>query len=252
MKCCVCIPSYRRPIVETLKYLPFAKVFIDKSDEAEYRKTVAEKNLAICPDGIQGNVARVRNYILDEMFKAGFDAVCIIDDDMKGIGRYDADGKYGKNEKMLTAQDFMRFLEINSRVCLEWGYKLWGINCNFDLMGYRQYTPFSTVSFVGGPFSVHLKNPIRYDEDLPLKEDYDLTIQHCQEYRGVLRLNMYHYYVKQAENTGGCATYRTNKREKEQFQLLQKKWGSSIVKADKGSKRAYDFNPVLRIPIKGV
>ena len=42
-------------------------------------------------------------------------------------------------------------------------------------------------------------------------------------------------FIKQSENVGGCATYRNMLREKEQFELLQKKWGSSIVKYD-GSK----------------
>ena len=40
------------------------------------------------------------------------------------------------------------------------------------------------------------------------------------EYRGVLRVNAYHYYVKQAKQAGGCATYRTNEKEKELFLLL--------------------------------
>ena len=58
--------------------------------------------------------------------------------------------------------------------------------------------------------------------------------------------------VKQAKQAGGCATYRTNEKEKEQFLLLQRKWGGKIVKKDKGSRRSFDFNPIIHIPIKGV
>jgi hypothetical protein len=39
-------------------------------------------------------------------------------------------------------------------------------------------------------------------------------------------------------------------REKEQMQLLIKKWGSKIVQQDSSSKG--DINPVVRVPIKGI
>ncbi len=51
---------------------------------------------------------------------------------------------------------------------------------------------------------------------------------------------------------GGCADYRTIQKEKEQFDLLQKKWGSKIVKRDNGSKTNYDINPIIKVPINGV
>jgi len=252
MKIAVCCPSYKRPRVETLDYLPFCMVFVDNKEEKEYKEANNPKNIVACPDGVQGNLSRVRNYILDYCFENGYDAVAIVDDDMKGMYRFEANGVYGYEKKLIEAKSFKEFLQNNSRVCKEFGYKCWGVNCTDDKGAYRHYTPFSTTSYIGGPFSVHLKNEIRYDEALPLKEDYDITLQHCKKYRGCLRFNMYFYAVKQAENTGGCAVYRTNKKEIEQFNLLQKKWGSKIVKKDTASKREYDFNPRIRVPIKGV
>jgi hypothetical protein len=108
------------------------------------------------------------------------------------------------------------------------------------------------LQFIGGPFQAHLKNNIRYDESLSLKEDYDITLQHIKAYNGCLRINYACYDVKQAEQTGGCATYRNNTKESEQFELLQKKWGNSIIKTDKSSKRSFDFNPIIKVPLKGV
>lgn len=105
---------------------------------------------------------------------------------------------------------------------------------------------------------MHLKNPIRYDERLPLKEDYDITLQHMLKYRGALRVQKYHYNCKQSEQKGGCATYRSMIKEKEQFDLLVKKWGSDIVRYDstvrKGTKKqkSFDYNPIIKVPIKGV
>ena len=93
---------------------------------------------------------------------------------------------------------------------------------------------------------------------MPLKEDYDLAIQHLNKYRGILRLNGYHYLCEQSTNKGGCAAMRNRKREQEQFELMQKKWGSNIVREDKSNKgktkkvKVFDYNPIIKVPIKGI
>ena len=159
---------------------------------------------------------------------------------------------------IIESEDFLNFLEKYTLLCFEFGYKLWGVNCNSDSLSYRHYSPFSMSSIILGPFCVHLKNDIRYDEALPLKEDYDLAIQHLNEYRGILRLNGYHYICEQSTNKGGCASIRNRQREKEQFDLLQKKWGSEIVREDTSNKgktkkvKKFDYNPIVKVPIKGI
>ena len=49
------------------------------------------------------------------------------------------------------------------------------------------------------------------------------------------------------------------KEKKKQFEMLKKKWGSKIVKLDTSNKgrskknRKYiDYNPIIKIPIKGI
>ena len=49
----------------------------------------------------------------------------------------------------------------------------------------------------------------------------------------ILRANEFFYKVKESEQKGGCATYRNFKKEEQQLKLLQKKWGSDIVRQDK-------------------
>ena len=41
-------------------------------------------------------------------------------------------------------------------------------------------------------------------------------------------------------------------KEREQFFLLQKKWGKDIIRRDKKSSRSFDFNPIMRIPVKSI
>lgn len=264
MRISVNCPSYKRPKVETLDYLPFCKVWVCETEAEAYRAANPgrEENIIPCKKGIQGNVSRIRNHILDTEFENGADVVLIIDDDMKRVAYYESEigNPFGYVRNTLETADFLPFVEKYSRLCAEFGFKLWGLNCNFDALSYSQQTPFSTLSFLGCPFHCFLRgNECRYDENLPLKEDYDMTLQNCDRYRGVLRVNKYHYFVRQAEQAGGCATMRNYAREEQQLNALRQKWGSKIVKIDKSNKGKtrkekvkIDFNPIIKVPIKGV
>lgn len=260
----ICCPSYKRPYVETLKYLPFCKVYVAPEEYENYLEfnPKHKDNIVKCPKGIQGNVSRIRNYILDTEFGNGADIVCVVDDDLKAIEHFEMseDKTYAYENVKVKTEEFIDFIYRYSMLCYQWGFKMWGVNINSDTMSFRHYTPFSTNSVVLGVFGCFLKGmECRYDEALPLKEDYDLFIQNCNKYRGVLRLNGYHYNCRQSEQKGGCAIYRNMEKEKEQFELLQKKWGSSIVRLDTSNKgrskknRKYiDYNPIIKIPIKGI
>lgn len=260
MKIVICCPSYRRPKVKTLEYIPTCRVYVDGSELEEYVRENEGADIVRCADGVQGNVCRVRNHIMDCEFENGADAVCIIDDDMDGLFLWVCDEvTHTMHREKIEAEALPMFLEKYSVICEELGFKLWGANCNLDAMAYRPYTPFGFSKYLGSPFQVFLKgNECRYDERLPLKEDYDMTLQQCNRYRGCLRLNFLTYSVKQSEQSGGCATYRNLKREKEQFELLQKKWGKNIVREDSSNKggtqkqKRFDYNPIIKVPIKGI
>jgi hypothetical protein len=237
-------PSYKRPqkSITQINY-PFIKLVVKESEVEDYLQN--ENDCISVPDSAQGNLCRIRNYILDNISDA--DCTILFDDDCKGIFRWE------HRRKILLQEDELReFCEHHTILCNEFGFKLWGVNCVTDKGAYMEHTPFGTLQYIGGPFQAHIKNEIRYDEELPLKEDYDITLQHIKKYGGCLRVNYACYDVKQAEQEGGCATYRNIQKEIEQFNLLQKKWGSRIIRQDKKSKRSFDFNPILKLPHKGV
>ncbi len=256
MKVRICCPSYHRPRVETLSYLPYCRVYVDGSEFKAYKAAnPPDASIIRCADGIQGNLCRVRNYILKSEFADGADAVLIIDDDMQYIGYWEE-----KKKVRVTAEMLPVIVEKYSIMAQDLGACFWGANCVDDKQAYCENTPFSTVSYIGGPFQCFLKeNDCWYDERLPLKEDYDMTIQQCNKHRVVLRVNKLFYACRQSEQAGGCAVYRNTEKEREQFELLQKKWGKRIVRRDGSSgrytgkkKKIEDYNPVIRIPIRGV
>lgn len=258
MKISVCCPSYKRPKVKSFDFFgDILKVYVCESEAEAYRKANVgfENNIVAVPLGVQGNVARIRNYILND--RKDDDVCCIVDDDMSYIGYYE---KLALHK--LEKDEILPFIEKYTLLCQEFGFKMWGVNLNSDPQCYREYTPFSTTSVVLGPFSCFLKgNECRYDENLPLKEDYDISLQNLNKYRGILRVNKYHYSCAQSTNAGGCATYRNIEKEKNQLKMLQKKWGGAIVKSDNADKShsskkvrkgTIDYNPIIKTPIKGV
>lgn len=253
----IACPSYKRPYVETREYYPDVKIYVDPSEYDDYvEENGEEANIVACPEGVQGNVCRVRNHILDTEFEDGADAVLLIDDDFKGMYYFQEEEPH-----KVDPDNFECYIKKFTVMAQDMGAYLWGININPDKQLYREYTPFSTTSYIGAPFMCFLNGGgIRFDERLPLKEDYDITLQHLKIHRKVLRVNAFYYRVKQSEQEGGCATYRNFKEEKRQLELLQEKWGSDIVKVDKTDrshnltkkKERIDYNPVIKPPIKGV
>lgn len=262
MRISVNAPSYKRPNeVLTLSYLPFCKIWVDESEVEGYKKSYPDAEIVSCPKGVQGNLCRVRNYILAQEFMSGADVVLIVDDDLFRLERYVKEDKsnFGYIKEKVQTDDFLSFVEKYSIMAEDLGVKFWGVNCNTDPMAFRHASPFSTVSYIGGPFQCFMKgNRCFYDEALPLKEDYDMTLQQLNLERVVLRVNAYHYICKQSVNEGGCASYRNREREKQQIEALRQKWGSDIVKLDttnKGhskKKKLDDYNPIIHIPIKGI
>jgi hypothetical protein len=260
MKITICTPSYKKPeYVSVLRYVPETLIFVCETEIEDYKKINPEANFKVCKKGIQGNIARIRNHILETGFGEGADAVCMMDDDIQYLGYH----QNRKREKM-SPDYFKAWLLKNTYMAREWGCYLWGVNLNQDKQSYREYTPFSLTSIILAPFCVHLKSPIRYDERFTLKDDYDFSLQHLNTYRRNLRLNKYFYVSNMAGSgsgqTGGTSTYRNLKRERDQVALLKKKWGESIVKLDSGKSRShstkkkvnFDINPIISEPIRGV
>jgi hypothetical protein len=239
-------PSYKRTQKSiTQSNYPCVKLVVMEKEAAEYRAN--GNDIVVCPDKVQGNVPRVRNWILDNFMK-DYDCIVIVDDDISYFGQWDKQQK-----KKMEPDQFEEFCEMHAIMCREAGLFLWGMNILSDKGCYREYTPFGFLQIVLGPFQAHMKGTqIRYDEKFPLKDDYDIAIQHLQRHRGIFRANYAFYEAKQSEQTGGCATYRNIDREKAEFFQLQRKWGSDVIKLDKSDKKDFDYNPVVHIPYKGV
>jgi hypothetical protein len=239
-------PSYKRSFgVKTHLIIPNVIYCVHEFESEDYKEKGF--NIIVMPDDIRGNIARVRNWIKDNLIK---DKGIIIDDDIEAIKIWDIK----EDKPILKDVNVNEFIEKGFDLCEQFGCSLWGVNILGDKGSYREYTPFSLNNTVSGSFMGFLNNDLIFDETIPLKEDYDFCIQTLNKYRKLLRLNYAHLIKKDHKNKGGCADYRTTTKEKEQMDLFIKKWGSNIVRVDKKkeNKKNNDINPVVNIPIKGI
>lgn len=85
---------------------------------------------------------------------------------------------------------------------------------------------FGREHFILGDFFVAEPSPVRFDETMTLKEDYDYTCQHLHAHGSVLRCNRMFLTVKHATNVGGAVANRdeAGAKEKKNIAILQEKW----------------------------
>lgn len=236
-------PSYRRAgNVEVRKLLPETVLAVHESEFEDYKKLDGGPLLKV-PDALKGNMAKVRNFILTEGYRRS-PWVVTLDDDVREI-RYMEELNpvpYRSPERICS------FLTNGFVMAEDVGAKLWGINLQADRKFYREFSPFTFLSPVLGTFSCHLKNPLRYDERLSFNEDYDFSLQHLHRYRRILRFSKWNYMAGHLTEPGGCGSYRTLEREKEEAEIMVSKWGPQIV--------SYNFkkstNPRIRVPLRGM
>ena len=140
MRISINCPSYKRPKVETLDYLSTCKVWVAQREYQDYLDANPEftDNIIPVPDNVQGNVCRIRNYILNNELMTN-DVVLLIDDDLHKIERFEPNGMFGYEKFILSEEELYDMLERYSTLCDEFGFKHWGIMCNQDALSYRQY-----------------------------------------------------------------------------------------------------------------
>lgn len=234
------IPSYRRAKnCETAGLLKKATIVCHESEAKEYREENPGRKIKVAPDKVAGNMARVRNWILDN---AETPAIVMADDDLFGFVRFLGGEAHDMNE-----QDIYLLMENGFIMAEDLGVHLWGVNLQADPRFYREYSPINFIYPILGPFMGIIQDGSRFDERLPLKEDYDFFLQAIFKDRKVLRFNKYAYRARHVTQKGGCADRRTMEAEKENGKILIKKWGSKIVTFD----YARSINPRIRIPFSG-
>jgi len=227
-------PSYKRPKIAVAHKL-FKKenfCYVVRESEANEYKYLGVEILAI-PEGAVTNIADTRNWILDNKTTK---YLVMVDDDLKAV-RWTVD-----RQLVDLSVDEIYHVMVNSfMMCEDADIGLWGMNLLEDPMAYSINKPIQFARPILGPFFGILDQELRYDESIPLKEDYDYFLQSLRKYRRCLRFDYLSYYVDHQKLPGGCQEIRTAEKEKEQNRLFQEKWGSKIVRKNHRNKNSINM-----------
>lgn len=216
----VSIISARRPdrVEKMHKLVGEATWFVAKGDGQAYRQAGARSVVE------SGALCRSRNAALDAAFKAGVPCV-ELSDDMSSVKEAYVDGGKKRGRPLPFYDAVLKMLAEGAEV----GAFLSGVAPTANAYFFRPERPTSTNLFIVGDFIVVRPCALRFDEDLPLKEDYDYTLQHLTEYGQVARCNRVLATFSHRSNSGGAVSYRTAKLEQAVIMRLKEKWPGKIV-----------------------
>lgn len=230
------IPTYRKQEIKSaelfdgLDYL----LFCDKQD---FEMLSEKYNCYLLPDGVQGNIARVRNYILKYARSKKIECFSMCDDDISRLFIYDSELKSRKKE--LTAFEFDYILDKFSETFIEKENCIgWSLNETDQPRNYKGLVNCNNACFMSGTFSIYFPDSItfEFDERLSLKEDYDFTLQALTNGKVIYKFSGLMYKPERVtnglKNFGGCSIYRTSEKETEQIKLMKEKWGDFIKYKD--------------------
>lgn len=256
------VPSWgRAKTITTLSLLSKTRALVSEDQVEDYKRFtgLGDDRFIVCPREFQGHGKGIaQNWMLDNCWE-DYDAVLSIDDDITRFRFHDKVDGENTEGTTLTEQQVYEYLENACEVAYEWGCGMFGISINHDPMVYDEFKPFRTLAYIdGGVVGFVRDDGLRYDTELTVKEDVDYFLQSVARYHKALRFEKLFVNKGAFTNEGGCQDIRTDALEQKQFKMMQKKWGSNVIRpnaptAKKGSKiRGAGGAIKLRIPIDGV
>jgi hypothetical protein len=251
----IVIPTYKRSHNLTgFEYFTSAKYVLPESQKDDYLKVLPQKKMIVIPDSEDGSIPKKRNWILKNIPRP----LCMIDDDVKYL--LYMEGRPAEKTQFISFRKLPKdllipVLEQYTQVAKEFGAKMWGVSQRTagDEREFKEWKPFSLVNITLGPFQVHLRHDLLFDERMGTKDDYDMALQQLQKYGMLLRVEKLAYDCDHGVNSGGIVSMRTRERETEYCKAIMRKWGEKVIKYKlPGEKMGDLLNGSVSVPIKGI
>jgi hypothetical protein len=220
----IAVPSKGRAgLTTTNKILPNATFFIPESEYHQYKGLV--KNIICIPKEIRG-ITPTRNWILKNTNEKW---VVMLDDDAKNVGYNFLDKRNTKKievrDEGFWMEEFLKFFDLTEQM----DYKIWGTRTESSPRGTYPYKPILTRSYVTASLMGIINDGEYYfDENFPVKEDYEICLRHIRDKGGILAIRYLHWENDHWTKDGGCKDYRTINIEKKAIKDLIKLYPSMI------------------------
>lgn len=226
----IAIPSKGRAGITTSdKVLPSGVLYVPESELHQYQRTNP------CAVGVPGSVkgiTKTRNWILENT-ESG--RVVFIDDDVKVCGFTKLYAENAKQRKLSGERAWIGEFEKLFDITEQLGWKIWGIKTESALRSIYPYKPFNFRSYVTAScMGIVNDGDVRFDEDFPVKEDYEICLRHIKQYGGILAARYMHWQNEHWITDGGCKDYRTRTMEADCINRLVKKYPGMVRQITRG------------------
>ncbi len=214
--CYLAIISHGRPenIAKMHALVGNATWYVEQQDFEQYAKMTVTK--------VSSGLCNARNLALEDAF--ALNLPCLqLSDDLKKIeiaGGKEATREIAFNE---IAQYIVGIANSQQNTFL------FGVAPTPNAFYYNIKKPFSPRSFIVGDFCLTRPSEPRWDERLPVKEDYDFTLQHIYRYGFAVRCNAVLLTFGHRIKGGGAYAARQLGAEQIAIAYLRQKWPNNIV-----------------------
>lgn len=226
----IAIPSKSRPFKSKSKeILKSGMLFVPQMEVDDYCKIYPASDIVGVPDDVRG-ITKTRNWILKQ--NIGEDVV-FVDDDLQQTGYhhcgYGGDMYKKQFIKFKTEQEVVYQFEKAFDLVKSLGWKIWG--CKTESMGLscRPEKPFNFRRYITAScMGIVNDGTMFFDENFPVKEDYEIGLRHIQQFGGVLGIDYFVWQNSHWKDEGGCRDYRSDQMERECINRLIKMYPQYI------------------------
>jgi hypothetical protein len=224
----IAVPSKGRAgkVISTQVRLPNCVVYVPELEVEAYEDS-GNKNVVAVPNDVLG-ITKTRNWIL----KNNKDPwIVFIDDDLKNAGYVELQPHKGKHRKLDEVQflgEFRKLFELTEDL----NYRIWGISMESSLRAVYPYRPFLFQTYVTASCMGIINDGRTYfNEDYPVKEDYELCLRCIVEDGGVVGARYLYWENDHWHKEGGCKDYRTQKMESRITDKLMRQYPGFVRRA---------------------
>jgi hypothetical protein len=218
----VAVISHKRPhnVRTILQIVGECTFYVNKGEKKEYHdagaKYVVECGTEICT---------ARNYAIADAHLAQLPSIQV-SDDLRGIKRISVMG----GKRVQVEIDFIEVVITMVQELRRRKFYFGGVAVSNNALNYQGKDISYNKLIVNDLICIMPGINQRFDVDLALKEDYDMTINQLIYVGGVVRLDNILCNFPHRENKGGANTYRNEKTELVPTKKLFAKWGPHVMK----------------------
>lgn len=229
----IAIPSKGRVgKVKTLDVLPHGVLYVPESETKAYLSYYPQTAIIAVPEEVWG-ITPTRNFIL-ETTKERY--VTFIDDDVMSVG-YWLVGVEGKKKVKMTEPQLLKEWLTLFHVTDDMGYHIWGAETTGDYIACHPHKPFVWHAYATASCMGLVNDGIRFDENYPVKEDYELCLRCIEQDGGIVGARFLFWKNEHWTAAGGCRDYRTQEMEDRVIRQLMERYPGYIKKITKGGSQ---------------